>query len=159
MATLYEMTLQATALYEMLQAEMIDEKTFNDTLEGMGANEKVEGYCQIIKQLQSDVDMFKGEIDRLTARKKTAENAIDRMKNALLLFMEQTGQEKVKGGSFSVSTAFTQAVQITDEKAIPLNWLVDQQPKIDKAGIKKALKEGAEIAGAELITNKGVRIR
>ena len=159
MATLYEMTQQATALYEMLQAEMIDEKTFNDTLEGMGAGEKVESYCQIIKQLQSDVDMFKGEIDRLTARKKTAENSIDRMKSALLNFMQQTGQDKVKGGSFSVSTATTQAVQIIDENAIPNEWLVEQKPKVDKTAIKKALKEGAEIDGVELITNKGVRIR
>jgi hypothetical protein len=159
MATLYEMTEQATMLYELLQAEEIDETTFNDTLEALGAAEKVESYCKVIKQLQSDVDLFKGEIDRLTARKKTTENAIDRMKAALLLFLQQSGQDKVKAGTFAVSTATTQAVQITDEKAIPCIYLVEQPPKIDKAGIKKALKDGETINGAELINNTGVRIR
>ena len=125
----------------------------------MGAGEKVEGYCKVIKQLQSDVDMYKGEIERLTARKKTAENGIDRMKNALLAFLQLSGQDKVKAGTFTVSTANTQAVQITDEKAIPCIYLVEQPPKIDKIGIKNALKAGEEISGAELINNTGVRIR
>ena len=159
MATLYELTTQATALYEMLQAEVIDEQIFNDTLEAMGAGEKIESYCKLIKQFQSDAEMFKTEIDRLTARKKTAENGVERLKAALLLFMQQTGQDKVKAGSFAVSTATTQAVNITDEKSIPCIYLVEQPPKIDKAGIKNALKAGEQINGAELIYNTGVRIR
>lgn len=159
MATLYELTTAAAALYEMLQAEEIDEQTFNDTLEAMGATEKVESYCKLIKQLQSDVDMFKGEIDRLNARKKTAENGVERVKAALLDFMKQSGQDKVKAGSFAVSTAKTQAVNITNEKAIPCRFLVEQPPKIDKAGIKNALKAGETVGGAELVTNTGVRIR
>ena len=159
MGTLYELTTQANALYELLQAEEIDEQTFNDTLEALGASDKVESYCKIIKQLQSDVEMFKTEIDRLTARKKTTENGIDRMKAALLAFLQYSGQNKVKAGSFSVSTATTQAVQITDEKAIPCIYLVEQPPKIDKIGIKNALKAGEEISGAELINNTGVRIK
>lgn len=159
MASLYELTAHATALYEMLQAEEIDEQTLSDTLEAMGAGEKVESYCQIIKQLQSDVDMFKGEIDRLTARKRTAENGVERMKSALLAFMIQSGQDKIKAGSFSVSTATTQAVQITDEKALPAEYLIEQPAKVDKVAIKAALKDGATVAGAELINNTGVRIR
>lgn len=159
MATLYQLTEQAAALYELLQNNEIDEQAFNDTLEAMGAGEKAENYCKIIKQFQNDVEMFKGEIERLTARKKAAENAVDRMKNALLSFMQLTGQDKIKAGTFAISTATTQAVQINDEKAIPCAFLVEQPPKIDKAGIKKALKDGETVAGAELINNTGVRIR
>lgn len=159
MATLYELTTAAAALYEMLQAEEIDEQTFNDTLEGMGAAEKVESYCKVIKQLQSDFEMFKNEIDRLTARKKAAENGVERLKAALLVFMQTSGQDKVKAGSFAVSTAKTQAVLITNENAIPCRFLVEQPPKIDKAGIKTALKAGEEIGGAVLVDNTGVRIR
>lgn len=159
MATIYEMTEAAAALYEMLQAEEIDEQTLNDTLEAMGAAEKVESYCKIIKQLQSDIEMYKGEIDRLTARKKSAENGVDWMKSALLGFMQASGQDKVKAGSFAVTTATTQAVEITDESAIPCIYLVEQPPKIDKISIKNALKAGEKISGAELVNNTGVRIR
>ncbi len=159
MATLYELTVQATQLYELLQSDEIDEQTFNDTLEAMGAAEKVESYCKVIKQLQSDVEMFDGELDRLEARKKAAKNGLERMKAALLAFMQQSGQDKVKAGSFAVSTATTQAVQITDESAIPCRFLVEQPPKIDRIGIKAALKAGEEISGAALVNNKGGRIK
>lgn len=159
MGTLFEMTAQANALYELLQAEEIDQQTFNDTLEAIGTNEKVESYCKVIKQLQSEVEMFKTEIDRLTARKKTMENGIDRMKNALLAFLQYSGQDKVKAGTFTVSTATTQAVNIIDESVIPCVYLVEQPPKISKDAIKKALKNGEQVNGAELINNMGVRIR
>lgn len=146
-------------LYEMLQNDEIDEQTFADTLEALGANEKVEGYCQITKQLQCDTEAYKNEIDRLTARRKTSENAIDRMNNALLGFLKFSGQDKFKAGTFSVSTSTTQAVNIIDENALPSMFLIPQPPKVDKMGIKKALKEGATIPGAELTENEGVRIR
>lgn len=159
MATLYEMTTQAMQLYEMLQAEEIDEQTFNDTLEAMSVGEKVESYCKVIKQLQSDVKMFKTELERLNARKNTTEKGIDRMKAALLAFLQASGQDKVKAGSFAVTTATTQAVKITDESVIPCIYLVEQPPKISKDAIKKALKSGEKVNGAELVNNAGVRIR
>ena len=157
--TLYEMTQNAVALYELLQMEEIDEQTYLDTLEAMGAEEKIESYCQIIKQLQADVEMLATEAARIAARKKTAENSIDRMKAALLLFMQMTKQTKAKGGTFSVSVASSQKVNVTDESKVPSQWLVPQPPKVDKVGLKEALKGGATIEGAELITTEGVRIR
>ena len=159
MATLYELSAQAHALYELLQGEEIDEKAFTDTLEAMGAADKVESYCKIIKQLQGEAEMYKGEIDRMQARKKTVENGVERMKAALLMFLQASGQDKVKAGAFAVSTATTQVVEIVDESVIPCIYLVEQPPKISKDAIKKALKNGESVNGAKLIDNKGVRIR
>lgn len=159
MSTLYEMTQQAKILYEMLQAEELDEQTFADTLEAMGTQEKVEGYCQIIKQLQADAEMFEAEETRLAARKKTIKNSIEKMRDTLLMFLQQSGQEKVKAGTFSVSIASTKKVNILDETKIPPEYLIEQPAKVNKTDIKKALQEGEKINGAELVTNFGVRIR
>lgn len=159
MASLFEMTQAASMLYDLLNQDEIDEQTVADTLEAMGADEKVESYCKIIKQLQSDVDMFKTEGDRIAARKKTAENAIERMKAALLNFMNVSNKDKITAGTFTVSTAITKAVNILDESKIPEQYLKPQPAKIDKAEISKALKNGETVSGAELIENKGVRIR
>lgn len=159
MASLYELTEQAIELYDLLQSDDIDEQTFLDTLEAMGANEKVENYCKIIKQFQCDADMYKAEIERVTAKKKSAENAIDRMKTALLNFMKMSGQKKVSAGTFTVSTATSQSVNIIDESKLPQEYLIAQPPKVDKAGIKKAISGGAVIDGAEIIVNEGVRIK
>lgn len=159
MATLYEMTAQASALYELLQAEEIDEQTFIDTLEAIGTEEKIEGYCQVIKELQSDFDKFKAESDRLTARMKTTKNGIDRMKGSLLTFLKASGQSKVKAGTFSVSIGTSKQTNIVDESLIPAEFKIPQPDKIDKTAIKKAIESGVEVAGVEILTNEGVRIR
>ena len=159
MATLYELTTQANALYEMLQAEEIDEQTFKDTLEAIGTNEKVEAYCQVIKELQGDFDKYKAEADRLAARMKTAKNGIDRMKESLLTFLQVSGQDKVKAGTFTVSIGTSKATNILDEALIPSEYKTPQPDKIDKTAIKKAIESGLEVAGAEVIINEGVRIR
>lgn len=159
MATLFEMTQQAKTLYEMMQAEQIDEQTFADTLQSMGTEEKIEGYCQVIKQLQADADMFKAEADRITAKKKTAENSIERMKRALTDYLLSIGQKKVSAGTFTASLSCSRSVNISDLSKIPQEYLIEQPAKPDKIAIKKAIEDGAVIAGAEIVTNDGVRIR
>ena len=157
--TLFEMTAQAGDLYELLQGEIIDEQTFNDTLEAIGTEEKIESYCQVIKNLQADLDMFKAESDRIAERMKPIKNNIDRMKDSLLTFLKVSGQDKVKAGTFAVSIGTSMATNILDETLIPAEYKTPQPDKIDKTAIKKALESGVTVAGAEIIVNEGVRIR
>lgn len=159
MATLYEMTAQASELYELLQNEEIDEQTFLDTLECIGAEEKVEGYCQVLKELQADFDKFKAESDRLAARMRTAKNGIDRMKDSLLSFLKASGQSKVKAGTFTVSVGTSKQTNIIDENLIPAEFKIPQPDKLDKTAIKKAIESGADVLGAEVIIKESVRIR
>ena len=159
MATLYQMTAHASELYELLQNEEIDEQTFKDTLEAIGTEEKIEGYCQIIKNLQADLDMFKVEADRIADRMKPIKNNIDRMKDSLLAFLRASGQDKVKAGTFSVSIGTSKQINILDEALIPNEYKTPQPDKIDKTAIKKAIESGVVVLGAEIIINEGVRIR
>ena len=159
MSTLYQMTAQAGELYELLQGEIIDEQTFIDTLEAIGTEEKIEGYCQVIKNLQADLDMFKAEADRIADRMKPIKNNIDRMKESLLAFLKASGQDKVKAGTFAVSIGTSKATNILDEALIPTEYKTPQPDKIDKTAIKKAIESGLTVAGAEIIINEGVRIR
>ena len=159
MANLYEMTNQAKELYEMLQSDMIDEQTFSDTLEAIGAEEKLIGYCQVIEQFKADIEMYKAEIERIDAKKKSAEKSVDRMKKTISEFMVAVGKDKEKAGTFSISISPVKSVNITDESKIPSQYLVEQKPKVDKVGIRKAIESGASVDGAELITSSSVRIR
>lgn len=159
MATLYEMTAQAKELYELLQAEEIDEQTFLDTLEAIGTDQKVEGYCQVLKELQADFEKFDAEEKRLAARKNTVKNGIDRMKNSLLEFLKVSGQSKIEAGTFTVSLSKSEATKIIDESLIPTEFKISQPDKIDKTAIKNAIKSGTEVLGAEIIINESVRIR
>ena len=157
--TLFEMTSQANALYELLQNEEIDEQVFLDTLEAIGTEEKIEGYCQVIKELQGDLDKYKAEYDRLAARMKTTKNGIDRMKESLLTFLKASGQDKVKAGTFTVSVGQSKQTNILEEMLIPMEFRTPQPDKIDKMAIKKAIESGQAVLGAEVIINESVRIK
>lgn len=157
--SLYEMTSAANYLYDLLTNDEIDEQTFKDTLEGMGVEEKLESYCKVIRQLEADAEMLKAEKERIEKKKKTVDNSIDRMKKAVMEFMKASGSTKSTAGTFTVALSTSKAVNILDESKIPVRFLVEQAPKIDKSSIRAELMSGAEIEGCELQINEGVRIK
>lgn len=157
--TLYEMTGAAAELYELLQNGDIDEQVYADTLEAIGAEEKLESYCKIWTQLETDAANYAEEIRRMTERKKTLENNIERMKEAVGTFLRATGQDKAKAGTFTVSFGKSKAVNVYDETKIPERFLKPQPPKIDKIAIKDAINAGEIVEGAEIVVNEGVRKR
>ena len=159
MATLYQMTEETKALYEMLENGDIDEQVFADTVEAIGVEDKINSYCQVIKQLTADADMFADEEKRVKERKQAAKNNAERMKKSLLDFLKITGQDKVKTGTFTVARSTSKSVSINDESLIPAEFKIEQSPKIDKTAIKNAIKDGQSVPGAEICENEGVRIR
>ena len=154
------MTEAAKFLYSLLETGEIDEETFADSLDSIGADEKADSYCRIIRQLQADAEALKAEIDRLAAKKKSAENAVKRMKEALLEFVTVACPDgKMKTPLFSVSVRTSQSCEIIDEAAIPDAFRVHQPDKIAKADILKAIRAGETIPGADLIESKSVIIK
>lgn len=156
---LYEMTVATKQLYELLANEEIDEQTFNDTLQAMGTEEKLESYCKVIRQLEADAEMLKAEKERIDKKIKVCENAVNRMKKAIIDFMKASGSTKSTAGTFTVALSTSKAVNILDESKVPVRFLVEQAPKIDKSAIRQELMSGAEIEGCELQINEGVRIK
>ena len=149
----------AINLYEMLQADEIDEQAYNDTMEGIGADEKLEDYIYVIKQCEADNVAIKTEIDRLKTNKEKNDKAIERMKKAVVDFMNATGQKKANAGTFKLSLRKSESTLITDETKIPSEYLVPQPPKVDKTAIKKAIKLGIKVDGAVIEIKESVVAR
>lgn len=159
MSTLYEMTEQASQLYEMLQSDEIDTQTFEDTLEAIGVDEKLETYAKIIRQMEADAANFKTEKDRLAARQKTAENAVEQMKKRVIDFMTASGQKDAKAGVFAFKLSESKSVRVDDEDKIDKKYLIPQPAKVDKAEIRRAMSAGIEVLGCSWDVKTGVRIR
>lgn len=157
--TLYEMTEQGRMLYEMMEAGDIDEETFRDTLEAIGADQKVDTYCALIRQREADAEMLKGELERFKQRAQAAERDAERMKEALKEFMTATGQSKAKTPLWSVSVGKSVCVEVLDAQEIPEEYFIPQPAKISKADILRVLKAGGEVAGACLKENTTLRIK
>ena len=159
MMTLYEITQSTLYLQELLESGDIEEQVYKDSVEGLCAEGKIEDICKVLKNLEHKATAYKTEADRMTERRRTIENSMQRLKDSLLMYMQATDRKKVDAGVFSVSVRNSKAVQVTDVASLPLEFLIPQEPKVDKTAISKALKDGQNIEGAFLIENQSVTIR
>lgn len=158
--TIYEMTQAAQELKKLLEADEIDEQTFSDTLEAIGADEKIDAYCQIIREYESEITARKSEIERLKAANDRAEKAIDRMKSALDGFMMASGQSKAKTTMFTVSYRRSESIDVYDETAIPEQYMTIKVTKSpDKTAIKAYIKGGGTVSGAKLTEKMNLQIK
>jgi len=162
MATLYELTDQMQQLLEMGADPDIDEQTFLDTFEGLEGEieEKADGYAKVIAELEGDAEALYKEITRLTLKRKTIQNNIERMKRNLASSMVITGKKKFKTDLFSFAIQKNPpSLVIDDPKKVPQMFLIPQDPKIDTASIKEKLKAGEDLDFAHLTQTESLRIR
>ena len=164
MATLYELTQDWIQLMNLLE-DGADEDVINDTLEGLDyeIEDKAEGYAKVIRNIESDIAGLKAEIERMTDRKRILENNITRMKNNLQAAMELTGKTKFKTDLFSFNVQANPAAVIMDEQYlenIPEEYLIPQEPKLDKKKLAADLKAGVDLEGiAHLEQSRSLRIK
>lgn len=119
---------------------------------------KAEGYIEAIAKYKAVADIAAERIATFTRIKKTANNIEARLKERIMWAMQIMGRDRVEVGARKLSIRNTQAVSITDAAQIP-NEFIKVETSVDKMKIKEALKGGAEVTGAELITNQSITIR
>ncbi|HEL2423522.1 TPA: siphovirus Gp157 family protein [Streptococcus suis] len=159
MANIYELTGIFKQIAEM---EGIDEETKLDTLESIDwteqFEEKVENTVKVVKNKEAEKKQLKEEIDRLTARYKSIDNDITRLKTGLQGAFEITGHDKVKTLLFTVSLVKNQPSVVVDEELLPKKYFVITK-KPDKNAIKELLNAGKKVKGAVLQESRSLRIR
>ena len=156
------MTDNYKAVLEMAQNPDIDEQAIKDTLETIQGDikEKADGYAKVIKELDGETDKLTAEIKRLTDRKNTIQNNIAYMKQSLKEAMTATGNLKFRTDLFSFNIQKNPPALIVDnEETIPSEYLIPQEPKIDKKAIINFLKNGNKVPYAHIEQSEGVRIR
>ena len=122
--------------------------------------QKASGYAQVIRAMKYDNDVVDAEIKRLQAIKKVRKNTTERLENALSDAMQQFELDVIDTPTTKISFRSSQSVEITDENAIDKQFKTQIiTTKIDKMEIKRAIKGGAKVDGAELITNKNLQIK
>lgn len=122
----------------------------------MERDEKIENVALYYKNIKSDVEQFKAEENKLAERREREEKKAEALKN--FLACELNG-EKFRTIRVEISFRKSESVEITDAGAIPKEYMVIQEPKPDKVGIKKAIKAGEDISGAEISEHSNIQIK
>ena len=161
MSNLFDLSQNYKQIYDLI-SEGEESEVYIDTLDSVdeAIEDKADGYAGVIRQLESDNDGLTKEIKRLQDRKKSNDNGISRLKENLQLMMEQTGKTKFKTNRNTFGIQKNPAsLKILDEKKIPKKYFIEQEPKLNSQILKKEIKDGIEIEGAELVQTESLRIR
>lgn len=116
----------------------------------MELGEKLENCGLWVKGEQAMADAIAGEIKALQGRKRAIDNRVAQLKDYM------RGGLELKGGRVETPRVRLSLrkgaprVEVDDAAAIPARWLVPQEPKVDKVGLRDALKAGEDVPGAHL---------
>lgn len=164
---LYELTEDLTNLIEMLEEDPENE-AIKETIAALllDLDDKAEDYVHVIRQLEADALMAKTEKQRLANKQKAAENAAQRMRDALKEAMLITGRTKIKRATCSIGISSRwDAVIDVDVKDLPdefkkvtvepkkqeiTKWLKAYDP--DKQGTNLETCDWAHLEQSEVLT-------
>lgn len=150
---LYEIDAAVMACIDEETGEIIDEEKL-DGLE-MERSKKIENTALWIKNLRAEVKALKDEEAAFNARRKTAENKLESLEQYLSGYL---GLQKFKSDRVSIFHRSSESVMVTDIDKVPQE-LTRVTVEARKDDIKKLLKDGKAVPGAELVSKTSMVIR
>ena len=162
--SLYQITQEQAELFNFILES--DGEITPDVEESLKINEqnfetKARGYIWMIKKLEADNITIGEEMVRLQLIEKRNDKLIDRlkdsMKNALIIF----GESK-KVDTFTLGISKSESTDIYDADLVPSEYKITETittTKIPKDEVKKAIKSGIEVPGAQILINECLTIK
>ena len=163
--TLYELSTGYALMLDLYDGAETDEEREEilDRMTEYGGDiaEKAEAYARIMRNKQAEAEAFKAEAERLTGKRRAAENVVGRLKEALLDAMKQVGTTEIETTIGKWKAQMNPwSVEVLDAVSVPERFLVPQPAKVDKKAILEEFKRTGEIIdGVELKQSLGIRFR
>ena len=165
MAHLYELSTElATINDEIISADGELTPDLEERLDSVSLDfrAKSQGIAKWTLDIAGVESMIETEINRLQRKKKAAENLRTRLKAYIKGCMEQADVQKIESPTINLRIQKnTPSVDIIAEDQLPAKFIrITQVTEVDKAGMLTALKNGEDVPGARLITERThLRIR
>lgn len=163
---LYELTAEYEAILEQAFNTATDGEIDGEIALQLDAIEaeldkKLANCCRMVRNMQGIADSLQSEIGRLQTKQKSANRAIESIKDYMQANLEKIGIDKRKVDDlFTVSIqASPPAVSVDDLDAVPNEFDKEPARVIDKTLIRVALQAGREIPGCTLVQSKHLRIK
>jgi hypothetical protein len=167
MAALWKLTQEELSFISLMEengGEVNDEIIEELAIRRDNFSHKAEAYAKFILKLESEAEQAAAEIKRIQALKKAKENTVARLRESLLAALMVFTEEDAKGirryetPLAKLSTRKSQAVEVLDEQLIPADfWVIKKE--VSKSTISQAIKDGAEVPGAQMKDNISLSIR
>ena len=151
---LYEINQEILSCIDLETGEIIAPEKL-EALQ-MDKHEKLRNIAFVALNAAADAKAYEEQEKKFAARKKAAKATVEWAKATLAA---ELGGKKMKEAEFSISYRKSEAVEVADEAAVPDEFRIPQPDKIDRAALKAALKNGAVIAGAQIVERQNIQIK
>ena len=163
MATLYEIDERIKNCFTVgdnvidgVTGELLDSDALDQIQ--MERNEKIENIGLYIKNLLSDADQYQKEAENQAMRAQSAKKRAERLKQYLSFHLNG---EKFSSQKLEITYKKSKSVYVEcPAEQLPTSYVVVKTSCTpDKRAIKKAIEDGIEIKGCELIEKNNIQIR
>lgn len=156
---LYEINEAIMNCIDEETGEVVDIEALNNL--SMEREIKIENLACWYKNLMADAEALKAEKNAFAEREKSAKNKAESIKRYLSSVLNG---EKFATDKCALSFKKSESVEILDPEAFMSddkaeNFLKYSEPTINKAELKKALKQGEEFKGVLLSSNSNIQIK
>lgn len=154
---LYEISERYRNLAALLEDDTIDEGAVGAALAEVEGEfgDKAINVARFIQNIKAEIEAVKAEKDRLAKRETVLKNKHERLKTYLETQMLLSNIAKIDDPILPL--ALRQAppsVEVEPGAKVPEQYLIPQEPKIDKRGLLEALKSGEQILGVRLVEGR-----
>ena len=161
--TSYEIANLILELRSQTEEGLIDEQTFNDTVEAIGAGDKLNGLIYAVKRLDAEAEMLKAEKQRIDRELKKQEKNKEALKGFINLIMSATQQKKFEGVAGKLSYRKSKSIEYTPE-FVQANLSADYIKedityKVDKKALKALVERTGPIEGVTIKESNNLQIK
>lgn len=122
-------------------------------------DEIVEDTAHLIQNLEAEMKMIKAEEERLAARRKRVEARVGFATDRLTNMLDATNWSSKKS-CMKIAFRTSEALIVDNEAEIDPDYIITKTvTQVDKNKAKKAIKEGAELAGCHVERRKNLSIK
>ena len=157
--TIYDIDSAIAALVDPETGELGDYEAFQKLQ--LAREAKIENLALLYKETKATAEAIKAETEKLIQRRRVLENNARRMQDYLA---QALGGEKFASPRCAVNYRKSEATETDPEFT---DWarenrpelLIEQQPKVDTAQLKRELKDGLVCDHARLVERQNVQVR
>lgn len=157
--SIYDIDDSIMSLVDMETGEIEDEKRFDELQ--MERTQKVENIGLLLKNTVAEAKAIREEEQSLAARRRTAENKVERLKNLLEYALHgekfSTSKLKVSYRKSRVVNIDPQFIEWAESNADDL--LTYSEPKVNKTAVRDAIDSGRDIKFATIETKQNMQVK
>lgn len=119
----------------------------------------LESLCKIRARKQATIAMLADESKRLAEKAARESKSLVRLEDYIHSMLKRSGEKKIEAGTFTVGTRISNSVWVAPDFNNPQYMRTKTTVEPDKTAIKEAIKNGAQIDGASIVTKENLSIK